>query len=197
MSGLFLSQSIALAILPGMLRIVLTIAVLALAAPASAKVYKWVLEDGTVIFSDRPQDEKAEEVELRPTQTYTAPTYTAPTPTRNSGEGAGTAPAGDDKPFTGYKKFDIVSPAHDAVIRENTGAVTVSLQLDPVLQSGHQIEVKLDGKVLGKGASPSVALNGVPRGTHSLEAIIKDESGRTVATASPVLFHLKQHAARN
>ena len=153
---------------------------------AQAKVYKWVMPDGTVKYSDSPQEEGAEEVELDPLQLYSAP---PPPPLRSS-----PSAEGEDRPAGGYE-IAVASPADDSVIRDNGGTVSISLSLSPGLQRGHTVDIIMDGKVLGSGRSTSITLRNVDRGSHSVQAAIKDADGNEVARASAVTFHLKRFAA--
>ena len=154
------------------------------AVPAAAKIYKWVMPDGSIQYSDRPQEEGAKEVDLPPLQTFSPP----PTPAR-------TPAAGDDaqaRDAQGYEVVKVVSPADGEVVRDNGGTVSVQLALEPALQAGHTVEILLDGKPIGSGRATSASVTGVDRGSHTVSAVIKDASGNTVASASGVTFHLKQ-----
>lgn len=153
------------------------------APPAGAKIYKWVLPDGTITYSDRPQEKGAKEMKLPPLQTYTPPPTPAPAP------GPGTD---KDKPATGYEVVKVVSPQPDEVIRDNGGTVNVRLELKPSLRDGHQVEILLDGKAIGSGASTSASVSNVNRGQHTVSAVVKDAEGKTVASAPGVTFHLKR-----
>ena len=116
---------------------VITLAALAvLRVSADAQVYKWVLPDGTIQYSDRPQPDakQVEEVKLAPLQTYDG---AAATPRNNQNQGSKPAtPA-----FAGYEDFKVASPANDVTIRDNGGSVSVSLSLSPALQPGHTVDI--------------------------------------------------------
>ena len=154
---------------------------------AEAKIYKWVLSDGTVIYSDKPQDgEGGEAVELSPLQTYSAPP--SPTPAKPADEG-------DDESAEGYEQFVVSSPANESVLRDNGGSVSISLSIQPGLRSDHTVDIIMDGQVLGSGRSGSLTLTNVDRGSHTVSAAIKDASGQEVARARAITFHLKRSAA--
>ena len=147
-----------------------------------AQIYKRVLPDGTVQFSDRPQS-GAEEVRLRRVQTY---------------DGAGATPDGlpaksaAPAAFAGYTKFQVSTPVQDATLRDNNGSVSVKFLLTPPLRPGHTVDILMDSQVLGSGRSLSLTLTNVDRGTHSVAAVVRDENGQEVARAPATTFHLKR-----
>ena len=157
---------------------------LALGTAQAGKIYKWTLSNGDVVYSDKPPpSEQADEVTLEPLQTFSAP----PAPSLDDE---------DDEPKAaepqGYEEFKVTSPTNDATIRDNGGNVRVSLSLTPGLQSGHSIEVMIDGQPIGSGKSTSLTLTEVDRGTHTVQATIKDSDGKEVARSNSVIFHLKR-----
>jgi len=159
------------------------VALTLVAAPAAAKIYKWVMPDGQVIYSDKPQVEGAKELKLSPLQLY----HAAPT---------GASTKKPKKIITeGYKEFAVVAPVNDAVVRDNGGSVSVQLKLDPALRKGDRIEIQLDGKSVGKGTSTGLTLTNVDRGTHTVSAVIRDAKGNQIMRATGSTFHLK-HAFR-
>lgn len=171
-----------------MLRVAAFIAVIlvAVAPPAAGKVYKWVMPDGSIQYSDRPQEEGAEQVDLPPLQLYTAP----PTPATSQAEDA--EEKDEEAVARGYDKVEFVKPTPGEVIRDNGGIVQVQLKLEPALQTGHSVEILLDGKSVGSGRATSASLSNVDRGSHSVSAVIKDDKGSTVASAPAVSFELKR-----
>ena len=170
-----------------MIRSILVVAALSvsLAPPLHAKVYKWVTPDGRVVFSDKPQAENAEEVNIKTTA-----------PAATEGAAAGPAPEAAAAPDAGenakYKVFEIASPANDTVIRDVGGAVRVSLTLDPALRPGHTVTIFVDGKEIGSGKSTSATVTNVDRGTHSVKATVTGTDGKQIQSTPPVTFHLKK-----
>ena len=160
------------------------------ASPVDArKIYKWVLPDGSITYSDKPQQEGAKELKLPPLQTYT------PAPVPASG-GAGQAAAGDNTSVP-YEVVKVVSPLPDETIRDNNGTISVRLELAPALQPGHVVEILLDGTAIGSGSATSASVTNVDRGSHTVAAVVKDASGKVVASAPGVAFHLKQASKLN
>jgi hypothetical protein len=163
----------------------LLIAILALAClPVHGKVYKWVMPDGSIEYSDRPQEEGAKEAELPPLQLYSAP----PAPAAAEEEK-------EEAPATvKYEVVEVISPKSGEVIRDNGGTISVQLKLEPALQSGHTVEILVDGKSVGSGRATSASVTNLDRGSHSVSAVIKDAEGGNVASAAGVSFELKRRS---
>ncbi|MEW6353714.1 MAG: DUF4124 domain-containing protein [Pseudomonadota bacterium] len=171
-------------------RLIVILIGLGLAAGASAAVYKYVGPDGQVTYSDRPQ-QGAKEVELPPLAPAAPPpasTFTPPATT------FAPATSGEEKP-TVYTKLDIVKPANDEAVRENSGALEINLAIEPQLdtKAGHTVTILLDGKPVLEGqTTPRVQLTNVDRGTHSLQAQIIDAKGAMLASSGGITFHMKR-----
>ena len=154
---------------------------------AGADIYKRVLPDGSVVFSDQPGDD-ATKVEAAPVQTYTAP----PTPPASPSTPATKLP--DKGP--GYSALTITAPVQDEVIWDNNGVVAVDVNIRPPLRTaqGHHFTLLLDGKKVTDFTDPPYTLQGVDRGTHTLQVEVLD-GGRALAKSQIVEFHLKRHIA--
>ncbi|RKZ36711.1 MAG: penicillin-binding protein [Gammaproteobacteria bacterium] len=165
------------------MRVTAFILSLLLCAAAGAAVYKQVLPDGRIVYTDRPA-EGAEEVKVGPIQTYSAPPVPAD---------ALKADGADPQAAPEYTEFAVTSPANDEVLRDNVGIVRISLQLAPGLKPGHKINIMMDGKTLGEGGkSTSLSLQNVDRGTHTVAAAVVDKSGKEIKRTEVVTFHLKR-----
>ena len=157
---------------------------LAVGAAQAGKIYKYTLSNGDVVYSDKPPPtDQGEEITLEPLQGFSLP---APRPLARS-----TADKDEAEP-TGYKEFKVTSPSNDATIRDNGGNVHVSLSLTPGLRGGHSIEVMMDGQPIGSGSGTSITLTEVDRGTHTVQAAVKDNDGKEIARSNSVIFHLKR-----
>ena len=91
-----------------------------------------------------------------------------------------------------YTKLTITEPAENSTFRNNAGQVNVKLELEPALQEGDVIAILLDGKEIGQGKSTALALSNIDRGSHSLQAIVKNAQGNTLISATPVTFTLQR-----
>lgn len=157
---------------------------LAVGAAQAGKVYKYTLANGDVVYSDKPPPaDQAEEVTLEPLQSFSVP----PAPPLQDSTAARPEPEA-----VGYEEFKVTSPSNDQTIRDNGGNVHVSLSLTPGLQGGHSIDVMMDGQSIGSGSGTSVTLTEVDRGTHTVQAAIKDSEGKEIARSNSVIFHLKR-----
>ena len=79
-------------------------------------------------------------------------------------------------------------------IRDNAGNVNVDVSLEPALRSGDKIDLLLDGQSVGGGNKTAITLTDMERGTHSLQALVKDASGKVVARSNTVTFTLQRRS---
>lgn len=176
-----------------MKRLLMLFSLLLVAALAQAQMYRWVDDEGNVQFSDTPPPEgtSAERMEVpKPSvvETYKPPKAAGDTGSQTEGD---TQEASDKAP---RYRLAITSPADDQAVRENAGNVTVTVDLKPALQTGHQLRLYLDGNRLDNGGTrTSVQLTNVPRGTHTLRAEVVDGSGKVLRRTTST-FHLLRAA---
>ncbi|MBI5461979.1 MAG: DUF4124 domain-containing protein [Gammaproteobacteria bacterium] len=156
-----------------------------LPALVSAGVYKWVDADGTVHFSDVPQD-GAEEVHVPPPQTYT-PAQLPPITPRTE---APPAPAE-------YTAFTLATPAAEENIWDNTGTVAVNFSIEPALKTGrgHKLVVLLDGQPQPPTQATAVILENVDRGSHSLQGQIIDARGDVLMGSETITVHVHRQSS--
>jgi hypothetical protein len=174
--------------------LMLSSAALLFAGTVAAQFYKSVDEQGNIVYSDTPtpgaeqlKPPPISTVEGRPVQQETTATDTT------------TEPQADEeaakKPPTRYTKFTILQPENDATIWDNTGAVPLSLQLEPALdtENGHSIWVYVDGSaVVRKSQSLVQPLSNIDRGTHKIRAEVRDEKRKTLKRTQNITVHLKR-----
>jgi len=153
-----------------------------------AQMYKSVGPDGTVTYSDQAQ-KNAKPLELSPISTIHTDKKTTASNSRAEKE-----KRKDQKPEVRYSTFKIISPAHNSTIRENSGSVSVRLEITPKLSTnlGHTVSINLDGKLLIKGQSIQATLNNLDRGTHTVLAHIHNKQGKIIRSTSSVLFQLQR-----
>jgi len=168
-------------------RLLFSIILSTLPLGATAEMYKWVDENGNITYSDTPPIKEAEA--LRPPVLNAIPAV----------KPEAKAPVAEQEPEkpTIYTRFDITSPANNASIRDNSGNISVSMTLNPVLNTkqGHTISISVDGKVIkDKIQSSKTQLNNINRGTHTISASIKNKKGSTLYTSQTITVHL--HRAR-
>lgn len=161
-------------------------------ASAQADVYKKVLPDGSVVFTDDPK-EGGQKIELAPLPTIGFPKKVEP---------KAAAPAPGDKrekkdeagsSATFYKSFAVSEPTADSAVRANDGSVSVTLSLQPPLDTkkAHRIVFILDGKAVTQPATGlTTTLEGLDRGSHTVSAEVRDSQGAVLKSADPVIFHV-------
>ncbi len=163
-------------------------------AVAGTKLYRWVDENGRVHYTDRPQPQ-AEEVVIGEPTTFEAPvpaTPRRPAVQAEPGEPQATT-------FSGYNSVGVTLPTPDQVLWNIGAVLTVTLSVQPPLQTGHRIEVTFNGEPVGDwppGAT-SHQIQDVFRGTHTIGVSVLDAGGGEVAVGTPVTFHVKQSSALN
>lgn len=179
--------------------LILSSSALMFAGIAAAEFYKSVDEQGNIVYSDTPTP-GAEQLKPPPISTVEG----RPVPAKEdiaegdarTDEQAGEEPA--KKPPTRYTKFSFVQPKNDDTIWDNTGAIPVSLQLEPPLdtENGHSIWVYVDGSaVVRKSQSLVQPLSGIDRGTHKIRAEVRDEKRKTLKRTQNITVHLKRASA--
>jgi hypothetical protein len=163
------------------MRIVVLIIALLIALPLFARdVYKYISEDGEVIYSERYHPE-AERIKVTDKKKSAAP------PDEQADEAR--AAAGD------YATFTIVQPGNDETIRNEEGTVPVGISLSPDLAEGHVIHLYVDGtKLDAEIKQTQLTLQQLSRGTHSLQAKIVNSEGVSLKETDSITFHLRQPA---
>ena len=157
---------------------------------AGATVYKWVDEHGVVHYSDQPHP-NAQKVEVQPAQTYKADqSYAAP---------AGpSAPPPSSEPASTYQGCAIAQPSDDQTFN-NIDSLSIVVRTDPVLRSGDQVFLTLDGQPLngGKATGSQFTLSPVDRGTHVVQAIVRNSEGGVMCQSPGVTFNVHQASILN
>jgi hypothetical protein len=157
------------------------------AVPVSAEVFRTVEPDGTMLYTDRPTP-GAQTIEVpKGPPSGESPHLPSATPDKSPPQ----------PKFKGYEKIEIVSPANDEDIRENTGNVMVSVALTPELQAKHKLVLFLDGnKVAEKADMSGFQLTNLDRGTHELRISAIDTKGKETARSTSFVFHLMRFAPK-
>ncbi len=171
--------------------LVVTVASLTSISDAHAAIYKTTDAEGNVVFTDVPPKDDAKSVEITQGNSYRPEVAT---PAAEDEEDMA-----EDTPTAGYDKIAITSPAHDEALRENTGNISVSVALDPALNTaaGHRLQVLVDGQIAGEAPSATVSLQNIDRGTHSLIAQVIDANNSVLASSSAVVVHLQRYSILN
>jgi hypothetical protein len=167
-------------------RICIGLALVLAAGVALAQAYRWVDENGVVHYSDRPQA-GAEEVELETAPAINIPPRPTATP-RSVG------PRTDNQEAdaaSGYASLAVAAPAAEETLWNIGGVLNVSLDLQPALQSNHQLRVYFDGSPQQVNGT-QFQLQEVWRGVHNLQAEVLDENGQLMIRSQPIRFYVQQ-----
>ncbi|VAW88107.1 hypothetical protein MNBD_GAMMA16-1247 [hydrothermal vent metagenome] len=172
------------------MKILLITGLIILSLPFSsfAQMYKSVGPDGTVTYSDQAP-KNAKPLKLMPISTiHTDKKHTASTSIAEKPK------AKEKKPEVRYSTFRITSPSNNSAIRENSGSVSVQLEITPKLNTalGHAVSINLDGKLFIKGQFAQATLNNLDRGAHTVSAHIHNKQGKIIRSTSTVSFQLQR-----
>jgi len=149
---------------------------MSLVSAAAAQVYREVDEEGNVTFTDRPQGE-SEAVEI-------GPTNTAPPPPANVFPDAPEEPA---NAAGGSYEVAITNPAHETIIPRGPGNFSVSASVSPGLQTGHKLQLLMDGSPRQEPQTGSTwNLTNVFRGEHNLTVAVIDSKGKQLSESEAV-----------
>lgn len=163
-------------------------------APASqAQVYKKVLEDGTVVYTDK-KEVGAEEVEVESVVSEFEPVKReTAAQTNSSGEGDGSDDNGEIQ-----ASIAITSPAHEATIRSNQGIVDVAWAAQTRNVEGRlSYELWVDNQLAYEGRSSGVTLSDLNRGEHRLRVRLFDERGTELAVSDTTVIFVHQASIYN
>ena len=170
------------------------IAILFLGSTAqAAPVYRWVDDNGQVNYSDRPG----------PGAVLIESSTGAPTPDAGPSSPPGQQPAMEPQPpaVAAYETLAVLQPASRATLWGTAGRVEVSIGILPDLQPGHSLALYMDGELAEFGIhATGFAVEDVPRGEHTVQAVILDEVDRELLRSEPVTFFVQQtsiHYPRN
>ena len=155
------------------------------ASHASATLYRWVDADGITHYSDRPSP-GAEKVQIAAAQSYKGAATPAP-PSRRATTSAPAAPR--------YSRLEITRPSEGEAFVNNGGKVDAAAVLEPVLANGHQLWFVLDGTRQPDPAGGAMTMTfQVDRGTHTMSAVITDDTGRELISSAGITFYVRQNS---
>ena len=172
------------------MRPLLWILCLTFSVTASAALYRYVDENGDVVYTDRPVPG------AEPVSPGTITVVPAPPKSQVEIEvDLGRPAESSDRATQTEKAFQvrIVSPRPDEGVRANDGRVPVEVAVEPRPKRDTRLRFRafLDGQPTGPVSDqPRWILSDVPRGTHTLEAVVLDEKGQELARSAPVTFHV-------
>lgn len=151
--------------------------------PAQAGVYTYIDADGNRVFTDQPPSERAERIEMAPSNSMSGVEVSRPPVSLTLEE---------PKP-PAYQLLRILIPEPDATIIDQAGNLIVTATSEPGLLPEHNFRLIMDGQPVGQpGRSPVFPLQNIDRGTHQLSVEILDAGGRIVERTPSQPVHIKR-----
>lgn len=149
--------------------------------------YKWVDEEGRTHYSDEPRkgesgDKQADLPEISTVDPGRTPSNPAP---------QGTEGATDD---VVYELVRVVRPAEGQVIWLDGEPIRLAAATNPPLKPGHRVRFLIDGKAVHDEPArrPSLELDALPPGRHTLRVRVVSTDGDGVAESAPVTFEVRR-----
>ena len=162
------------------MRILLLFVTLFFLTLVSAEVYRSLDEDGNVVFTDKPSPD-AEKIRIDKVQTISPPAVK---------DSEYTPPA---KPVASvYTKLEVVSPENNQVLTGGAGNVTVSILIEPGLNTtlGDRLVLYMDGKKQAESSSTSFPFTNIDRGTHTTKVDVVDKEMMSSLMRTAMSFSL-------
>ena len=159
-----------------------------LAQAAAADVYKTVDKDGNIKYTDKPQTEQAEKLELREINTVPG---AEPLPQSESVDSFASQPAA-----LSYQ-VAIISPRSDVTIPVGQRDLGIAITLNPSLQEGHLLVYFMNGELLEETTMNNIIVKDVPRGTHTLVVEVIDANGQSLGTSPPTIVNVIRSNIKN
>ena len=154
------------------------------AQESTRALWTWTDANGVTHFSDRPVP-GARKVEIT-TSIPTPPQVATPEP-------ASAATGRSEADAFAYRSLEIWQPQQDASFFGADVAVEVRIRSEPELATGHTQRLYLDGKLIeAANNAETYTLTNLPRGAHSISAVIFDERGNERIRSQPRVFHVRQ-----
>ena len=168
-------------------------------SPLTAQVYKIVDKDGNVTYTDKPPVDGAKPLDLPPLSVIETPDYGKTA--RQEAEEAVAAGGEKEVPLrtlrNRFRDFAIISPLQEDSVWWTDGPVSIAWSSSNQLQEGMTVQIFLNGQQQANTTAPMIPVNGLERGEHTVTATIKDARKRTVATAEPITFFIRQPGMYN
>ncbi len=166
-------------------RTLIAILTLVAAGAVYAQAYRWVDSNGVTHYSDRPQP-GAVRIEL-PKSAGQRTIVTRPA--RGASAQPTQAPA---EPELGYENLSIASPGAEETLWNIGGTLSVSLSLQPGLQSGHRVRAYFDGEAQMVSGT-SFEIEEVYRGVHNIQVEVIDQAGQLQIRSQTNRFYVQQN----
>lgn len=169
---------------------------LLLCVSAHAQVYKVVDQNGNVTYTDQAPIDGSEPMDL-PDLSVVETEPVQPLP------GAGEETSDDEAANGGmtpremrraYRDFRITSPAPEETFWGTGNAVVVNWSSSEALQPDMTVRLLVDGEPRRDVAQSGPVALTLDRGTHTVQAELRDGRGRRIVTTDAVTFYIKQQS---
>lgn len=163
----------------------------------AAPIYKVIDEKtGHVTFTDRPQNYEQEagkqisQTDVISNANINSSSNNAPaaTPTTSSAAVTTQSAANASTKAPVNYQLTMTEPNEERAYRRPAQSIEVNLQLKPALQGGDRVVMYLDGDEVAQGLSASIATVDIMPGAHNIQAIVKDDAGRTLAQSEQTVY---------
>lgn len=154
----------------------LALVLFTLNANANTTVYKKVMPDGSISFSDEAQS-GAETIEVGPVTTVPAITPQLNEITDSPNESSADV-------TSGYTSLSITTPSHNSAFNSGSGTVDISVSASPSLRNSDRFKFFLGRELLSEQQGTTLTINNVSRGSHELSVHIVDRSGKVLKTTT-------------
>ena len=155
----------------------------------AAETWRWKDANGVIHYSDRPVP-GAERVSVVAPKPSSSPPQTA-----GVDKAAASAPsvAREAPAIVPYTRCVIVAPETEETFNA-VNSVAVGVHLEPSLQDGHTIEVRVDGTVVKDWPLDALThtVTDLLRGAHTVSARVLDADGTPACTGPSLTFHVRQ-----
>lgn len=173
--------------------LLLVMLLLTAGAVNAQQIYKKVLEDGTVMYTDTPQED-AEQVQVDPVVTDfdQSSQQTQINETASKQDSNAQAALGKPNNSEQYQTANVVitKPSHEQSVRANNGVLDVAWRTNAdQLTEQPQYELYVDGQVGYKGPNTRLFIENFPRGEHRLYVRVLDQQGIEMARSAEITFY--------
>jgi hypothetical protein len=172
------------------LMILFAFSLVAVASPSMAQVYKTVDEDGNVSYTDQPPADGSKPIELAPISVIEAPIYEKAPVESGAEDGVEEVPLRTLR--RNFRDFAIISPQPEESVWQPDGPIPIAWSAGSALLEGMQVTISIDGQRKATTTQSMVPVVGMERGEHTVTAELRDSKNRTIATAKPVTFFVRQ-----
>ena len=144
------------------------------------KIYVWRNADGVLVFSDSPKPN---------VETDTVDVSKTPNIIKSVDEAI--LKGEKSKEQAEQLTVEIIKPAQEETIRDNTGSVYINGVIRPSFKRGMNVVLKFDDKkVAGPQKSGVFILRDVDRGEHRVQLEVWNDSGKVIAVSKSVTFYV-------